>query len=61
MRLFDEEKAHEVLFDLQKKKRWKSGIAVSKSYGMITRESEIIFDSSINSKSRSKCNNQLQK
>ena len=36
-------------------------MAVSKLYGMITGESEIIFDSSINSKSRSKCNNQLQK
>ena len=60
MRLFHEDKAHEVLFDLQKK-RWKSGIAVSKSYGMITGESEIIFDSSIHNKSRSKCNNQLQK
>ena len=58
MRLFHEDKAHEVLFDLQKKKM---KIWHSKSYGMITGESEIIFDSSINNKSRSKCNNQLQK
>ena len=60
MRLFYEDKAHEVCL-ISRKKRWKSGIAASKSYGMITGESEIIFDSSINNKSRSKCNNQLQK